>query len=118
MNALRLYLDADVSAELAVQLRERKIDAISALEVRRLRALDTEQLAFAVTQRRAILTHNRDDFVALAVEYFEQDKEHYGIIIAPQYELGELVRRVIKLAHSETAEDLRNQIRYLQAYRL
>jgi len=117
MSALRLYLDADVSAELAVQLRAHLIDATSAREQKRLRALDAEQLAFAVTQHRAILTHNRDDFLALAVEYFEQDKEHGGIIIAPQYELGELVRRVIRLTRSETAENLANQICYLQTYK-
>lgn len=83
MIAIRLYLDADVNPELAVGLRERGIDAASAREMGRLRALDSDQLAYAVAQQRAILTHNRDDFVELAVEYFEQDREHFGIIVAP-----------------------------------
>ncbi|MBI4789667.1 MAG: DUF5615 family PIN-like protein [Chloroflexi bacterium] len=117
MSGIRLYLDADVSAELAVKLRERKIDTASAREAGRLRASDSEHFAYAVSQQRAILTHNRDDFVELVVEYFEQGKEHFGVIIAPQYEFGELLRRVLTLAVNETAEQLQNQIRYLQAYK-
>lgn len=117
MSAIRLYLDADVNPELAVKFRARGIDASSAREVKRLRASDLDQLVYAVAHRRAILTHNRDDFVELAVEYFEQGKEHFGIIIAPQYDMGEILQRVLRLADSETAESLQNQIRYLQAYK-
>ncbi|CAG0947594.1 hypothetical protein ANRL1_04314 [Anaerolineae bacterium] len=73
MSRIRLYLDADVSAELAEKLRERQVDVISARDANRLRASDADQLAFAVSQHRAILTHNRDDFEDLVIEYFTQD---------------------------------------------
>ncbi|MBI3912574.1 MAG: DUF5615 family PIN-like protein [Chloroflexi bacterium] len=117
MNAIRLYLDADVSAELAIQLRAQGIDAICARDEGQTKLSDAEQLALAVRHHRAVFTHNRDHFEELVVEYFEQAKEHFGVIIAPQYELGELLRRVVKLAESESAESLQNQIRYLHAYR-
>ncbi len=117
MSAIRLYLDADVSAELAAQLRAKGIDATCARDERQTKLSDAEQLAFAVRHRRAIFTHNRDDFEELVVESFEQGKEHFGVIIAPQYELGELLRRILILAEQELAATLRNQIRYLHAYR-
>ena len=98
MSAIRLYLDADVTVELAIQLRRRGIDAVSATESRRTRWSDADQLAYAVRERRTLFTHNRDDFTELSVEYFERGTEHFGIIIAPQYDLAQLFRLTMNLA--------------------
>jgi len=117
MQIARIYTDEDIYGELAEALRKRGVDAESTAEAGNLGLEDREQLAYAVTQKRAILTFNRDHYERLAVEYFLNDREHYGIIISPQYEFGELLRRVLKLLESVTADELRNQIRYLQAFK-
>ena len=65
----KLYLDEDVWMGLAEALRQRGYDAIATGELERKGLPDEEQLAFAVTQGRAILTHNIKDFVPLAQEY-------------------------------------------------
>ena len=117
MQIARIYTDEDIYGELAEALRKRGVDAESTAEAGNLGLEDREQLAYAVTQKRASLTFNRDHYERLAVEYFLNDREHYGIIISPQYEFGEFLRRVLKLLESVTADELRNQIRYLQAFK-
>jgi hypothetical protein len=71
------------------------------------------QLAFATSQGKAILTHNRVDFEALAQRYFEEKKAHGGIIIAVRRPPKELCRRVLTLLDSVTADEIENQIRYI-----
>ncbi len=112
---VKLYVDEDVHDKFAEALRKCGVDAESVKEADRRGLKDAEQLAYAVSQQRAILTFNRVHFEELAVEYFESGLEHYGIIISPQYEFGELLRRVLQLLESTSAEELRNQIRYLQS---
>ena len=117
MQVAKIYTDEDIYGEFAEALRKRGVDAESTVEAKNLGLEDHEQLAYAVTQKRAILTFNREHYERLAVEYFLNDREHYGIIISPQYEFGELLRRMLKLLKSVAADELRNQIKYLQACR-
>ena len=42
---------------------------------------DSAVLAAAVSRRRAVVTYNRDDFLALSNEYLEREREHYGVVI-------------------------------------
>lgn len=66
-------------------------------EAGRLTTGDAEQLAYALSQRRAMLTHNRDDFARLAEEYFAEGRKHYGIIIAVRRPPQEIVRRLMAI---------------------
>jgi len=59
---VRLYFDEDVSRDIVENLRQRGFDVLSAREVGQLHLDDDEQLAFAVAQGRALVTHNRHDF--------------------------------------------------------
>ena len=100
MNAARmrvsepkLYLDEDVWLGLAAVLRERGLDVVHAYEVEQGGMSDPDQLSYSVQQGRAILTHNARDFVPLVVEYFFSERSHNGVILSPQLEKGELVRR-------------------------
>jgi hypothetical protein len=45
------------------------------------------------------------------------DEDIYGEFASPQYEFGELLRRVLKLLKSVAADKLGNQIKYLQAFK-
>ena len=74
---------------------------------------DPGQLALATSQGRAIVTHNRVHFEALAQTYFEADKTHSGVIIAVRRPPKELSRRILILLDSMTADEIENQILYI-----
>ncbi len=77
----RLYFDEDTSTRAAQALRIRGYDVLTTQEADQLGATDDEQLAFAVSRGRAIVTHNVQDYPVLHAEYMDQAREHYGIII-------------------------------------
>ncbi len=113
MAAVAFFIDEDVHEGLAAALRRKGIDAVNAHECGRKEAKDDEQLAFAVSQRRALVTFNLADFEALADAYFWQSKQHFGIIVSPQRSLRETLRRLVSLAERFTREALLNQLLYL-----
>jgi len=78
-----------------------------------LRSTDAEQLEYAVSQQKTLLTHNRVDFEALATQYFESGKEHYGIILATRHPPHEIVRRLLLVLNHVTWDEMRNQLRYI-----
>ena len=78
---IELYLDEDVDVLMAsscVRAGSRRHHTGS----RELHNNDAEQLAYAVSQHKTLLTHNRVDFEALAQTYFAAGQPHDGSIIA------------------------------------
>ena len=63
---IELYLDEDVSALVADLIRARGFVALTTPEAGQIGVSDAAQLEYAVSQRKALLTHNRADFEALA----------------------------------------------------
>jgi predicted nuclease of predicted toxin-antitoxin system len=94
-------------------LRKKGIDVVSVHELGRTGLPDVEQLAFAVQEERAILTHNIADFMALALAYHQQQQTHFGILVAPHLEKGTLVRRTLALLEKVTQAELMNTVRYI-----
>lgn len=118
MTRLALLLDEDVRVLLAVALRERGYDAVHVLEADRGGRSDPAQLAYAVAQRRAILTHNIRDFVVLDRKYRAAGKAHCGIIVSDQIPLRELLRRTLRGLSQYSAESAGNQLIWLHNFRL
>ena len=110
MAKIDLLLDEDVRPLLGEILRQRSYDAIHVLEINRGGMTDAEQLVFAVSQHRAILTHNIRDFVLLDKKYREENREHYGILLAEQLSLRDLLRRTLGFISSHSAEDVNNNL--------
>ena len=110
---IELYLDEDVSVLVGELLRARGFTAITTREVDRLQCSDVDQLAYAVSQRKTFLTHNRAHFEALTKEYFATGKTHYGIIIAVRHPPHEIVRRLLHILNQVTADEMQNQLRYI-----
>ena len=79
---IRLYLDEDVNVLVADLLQAKGFDAITARDAGQLRATDAEQLAYAVSQTRTLVTHNRTDFEELVHSYFDLEQQHCGVIFA------------------------------------
>lgn len=110
---IALYTDADVNQELAKQLRNRGFDAISARDLGKYQISDQEQLDFAASEQRAILSFNIDHFTTLFEEYWNANKKHYGIIVSKQVPLGELLRRLLKLLDTISAGEMKNNYKNL-----
>ena len=113
MNPPKLLLDEHIWAYLAKILREQGFDVTHVNEVNLDATPDEEILQFAASEHRAVVTFNVRDFVPLAVQYYEDGKEHYGVVVSKEISHGELKRRVTKLLESVTPEELINAVRYL-----
>lgn len=117
MAQIRLFIDEDVHLLLAETLRRRGFDARHVIELKRAGQSDPEQLAFAVHQKRAILTHNIRDFVLLDREYRTKGQVHYGIVVCNQVPFRELLRRTLRWLGRKPDADVRNQIVWLQDFK-
>ncbi len=118
---IALYTDEDVTSELAPAVRARGFVAQSATEATLLNTDDAAQLAYATQHGMAILTYNARDFLILARQYAEAGFAHAGIIISSEqysrHQFGELLRLVLRLLNTLTAEELHNRVVYLQQFR-
>lgn len=110
---IELYLDEDVSVLVAELMRARGFAATTTRDAERRGSSDAEQLAFAASRGKALVTHNRVDFEALAKQYYETDEGHHGIIIAVRRSPYEIARRLLLILNDVTADEMRNQIRYI-----
>lgn len=112
MKIAALYTDEDVSALVATLLRSRGLDVTTVPEQGTLGKIDREQLEFATSLSRCILTHNRVDFERLHLQYIEEDRQHSGSIVVPQKNAYEVAQRVGILISALTVEAVTNQLLY------
>jgi hypothetical protein len=76
-----LDLDEDVNVLVADLVRARGF-RVTTQSAGKVGTTDANQVAFATGEGKAILTHNRVHFEALAQAYFEGKKTDCGIIVA------------------------------------
>lgn len=113
MAQIALLLDEDVRLMLGEILRQRGYDVIHVLEAGRAGKSDPDQLAYAVSQQRAILTHNIRDYRLLDIKYHEEGKDHFGILLSDQIPLRDLLRRALHFLGRHTAEEVKNNALWL-----
>jgi len=110
---IELYFDEDVDTLIATLIRTRGFSATTAREEGQLRRTDREQVAFATQHGKAIVTHNRNHFLALSNEYYASGRDHCGIIIARRRSLYDIVNALVTILDHVTAEEFQNQLRYI-----
>jgi hypothetical protein len=110
---IHLYLDEDVDVLVAHLLRGRGFDATTTIDAGQLGSPDEQQLLYAARNEMAVLTHNREDFEALATRFYETGRTHSGIFIATRHPPQRVVQRMLILLDDITAEEMVNQLIYL-----
>jgi len=108
-----LYLDEDVNVLVADLLRARGFDVITARDAGQLHATDAEQLTYAVSQGRTLVTHNRVDFEKLVQSYFDLGQMHYGVIFAVRRSPQKIAQRLFVILNQVTSDEIKNQVRYI-----
>lgn len=112
-------MDEDSTARsLALTLKSREVNVITALEVDRLGYGDEEQLIWATSQGYTLYSSNIRDFYSLHTTFLEQKRDHAGIILVQQqkYSLGEIMRGLLQLIATKSAEEMLNQVEFLSAW--
>jgi predicted nuclease of predicted toxin-antitoxin system len=115
-----IYTDEDVGPHLAPALQRRGYTAQSTVEAGNFENSDEAQLIYATAQGMAFLTYNIQDFIPLARSWYLAGREHAGIILSEQFsqrQFGELLRRVLRLLDRLTADELYNQVIFLQQFK-
>jgi predicted nuclease of predicted toxin-antitoxin system len=111
---VHLYFDEDVSLRIADNLRTRGFDVLSFRDADMAGKSDDEQMLYAVSQRRAIVTHNRVDFETQHSIFLKNGLKHYGVIVAKRHHKdAEVVAKLLNLLDSVTADEMENQLRYV-----
>ena len=117
----KVYLDEDVSPLVARLLRERGFDVISALEMGHRGLSGEDHLLYAPSEGRVLVSYNIRDYSRLAEVWFAAGREHAGLILGyGQYsrsQTGEVVRTLVRLLNTVTAEEIRNASRHIEEFR-
>ena len=108
---LRYYFDEHVDPDIATALRLRSIDALTALEagLALKRIPDAEQLAFATSQGRVLVTKEKREFPDLAGKQLP----HAGIIILQRKaSMGSYIEFLEYAAKVLEPEYMQNRLEY------
>ena len=106
---IRFHLDENVEAAVARALVDRGYDVTTTSSAGLEGADDEEHLAFALRERRVVVTHDAD-FLRLHAA----GSGHFGIGYCPVGRgLGDLVRSLVLLAECLSDEEMRDHVEFL-----
>ncbi len=107
---IRYHLDESVRTAIAVGLRSHGVDVTSTVEAGLLGTADEDQIAYAFTEGRVIVTHD-DDFLALT----SSDIEHSGICYCHQqkHSIGRLLQILLVVHACCTQKEMRGHVEFL-----
>jgi predicted nuclease of predicted toxin-antitoxin system len=83
-GAIHFLLDEDLPPAVATIARSLGRDVVSVHEIGRTGLPDDDQLSFAASKSRILVTRNRDDFIALTHRAYATNAPHHGVLIVPR----------------------------------
>jgi hypothetical protein len=110
IKRIKYHLDESVSNAIGLGLRRREIDVTTTPEVGLIGVSDREQIAFALSESRILITHD-DDFVIL----HRSGINHAGIAYCDQKRrsIGEILNTLVLIWETLEPEDMKNQLEFL-----
>ena len=99
-------------------LRARGVDVTTALEEGMIERDDEQHLEFAAKSIRTLYSFNVGDFYRLHNTYLTGGRVHAGIILTrqQQFNIGEQLRRLLRLIAKVSAEEMKNRVEFLGAW--
>jgi predicted nuclease of predicted toxin-antitoxin system len=110
---MKLYLDENIPVVLCTALSSHGVDCLTTQQAGNLGLSDVQQLAFATTESRALVTFNCKDFLPLVQQWQESNRTHPGLILFKELPVPELLRRFRRFLHQHQTDDLTNLILWL-----
>ncbi len=109
-NEIQFYLDENVTNDIAEGLRTRAIEVLTTPEAGNMGLEDDKQLAFALAEKRVIITHDRD-----ILRLSNQGISHAGIAYCAQKSrtVKEMLHRLMSIHRDLTAEEMANRVEFL-----
>ena len=113
---MKFYLDEDLSPKIAEILRKSEVGTLSAHEAGMCEASDQRQLDFAATEKRCLVTRNRNDFIRLTVRFFNDQRPHCGVLIVPYTPPGDQFSRIASLIKKFSSRHQKGLVPYSIAF--
>jgi uncharacterized protein with PIN domain len=110
MAAMRFHLDEHVARGVADGLRRRGIDVTTTTDAGLSSATDADQLAFARSQGRVLVTHDAD-FLRL----HRGGRLHAGIVYCHQREgsIGDILRGLLLIWELLAPQEMENHVEFI-----
>lgn len=107
-DSIAFYIDEQFPLDLARELRDHGVDVLTTQEAQRAGTPDEDQLHYATTEGRVLVTQDKD-FLTLALNHY-----HRGIIYVRQnLPPGVIVEDLALIARAAKSEELEQQIWWL-----
>jgi hypothetical protein len=113
MSAARFFTDEDVHGQVAARLIAAGFDAVSTPEANRMGETDFSQLTWAHEEGRIFVTFNAGHFARLHHDWLSQGFHDSGIVVSQQRTIGDMVRRLLNLGQTLSAESMQDRLEYL-----
>ena len=113
MAQIRLFTDEDIYGAIASAMRLAGFDAVSTPETNRLGESDEAQLSWAATEGRVLVTFNVAHFVQIHTAWLNRNRSHAGLIVSAQRPVGDVLRRLMRLANALSSDDMLNRLEFL-----
>ena len=109
-TAIRFHLDEHVAAAVAGGLRARGVDVTTSADAGLLGGSDQEQLDFACSEKRVLVTHDAD-FLSIAADGLV----HAGICYSRQQSrsVRQMIEMLFLLHECFQADDMHNRVEFL-----
>jgi hypothetical protein len=118
-DAVRYFTDEHISNAVIAGLRRHGVDVLTVAEAGRRTYPDDEQLRYATSLGRVMVSHDQD-YLFLAADFQQRAEDHAGIAFADydkfSQAFGLLIRALLTVHGVYTAADMLNHVEYSKSH--